>query len=134
MAAFFADHDIFAAAAASGKKTAEKILIAASLPTVRKPTRPEASEKRMARRTETNVSPKQSSSKAWWTLLNKASKNEALQAFRAYGESKGLTMTAKTFASRVYKQPEFTDVQTRRAAHKDAREYIESIAKKAKTT
>jgi len=25
-------------------------------------------------------------------------------------------------------------VQTRRAAHKDAREYIESIAKKAKTT
>ena len=112
---------------------AEKVLIA-SVHTLRTPTTSEASEKRVVRRTVTNVSPKQSSSKAWWKLLGKASKDEALQAFRAYGESKGLTVTAKIFASRVYKQPEFTDVQTRRAAHKDAREYIESIAKKAKTT
>ena len=133
MAAFCAAHDIFAEAAASAKKMAEKVLIA-SVPTLRTPTTSEASEKRVVRRTVTNVSPKQSSSKAWWKLLDKASKDEALQAFRAYGESKGLTMTAKNFASRVYKQPEFTDVQTRRAAHKDAREYIESIAKKAKTT
>ena len=65
-----------------------------------------ASEKRVVRRTETNVSPKQSSSKAWWKLLDKASKDEALQAFRACGESKGLTMTAKKIASRV------TSVQT----------------------
>ena len=130
MAALCADHDIFAEAAATAKKMAEKVLIE-SVPRPLASTSVEAPQKR---RTATHVSPRQSSSKAWWKLFGKASKDEALQAFRAYGESKGLTMTAKNFASRVYKQPEFTDVQTRRAAHKDAREYIESIAKKAKKT
>ena len=63
MAAFCADHDIFAEAVASAKKMAEKVLIA-SVPTLRTPTTSEASEKRVVRRTVTNVSPKQSSSKA----------------------------------------------------------------------
>ena len=65
----------------------------------------------------------------WWSTLGKQSKEEALREFREHGESRKLTMTAKNFASRVYKQPQFTSVDMRRAAHRDAREYIESLAK-----
>ena len=68
----------------------------------------------------------------WWQHLGKNSQGDALQAFYVAGKTKGLNMTAKCFASRLYKHPSLVDVDMRRDAHRDAVEFVETVSKRAK--
>ena len=68
----------------------------------------------------------------WWQHLGKNSQGDALQAFYVAGKTKGLNMTAKCFASRLYKHPSLVDVDMGRNAHRDAVEFVETVSKRAK--
>jgi len=68
----------------------------------------------------------------WWQHLGKKSQGDALQEFYVAGKTKGLNMTAKCFASRLYKHPSLVDVDMRRDAHRDAVEFVETVSKRAK--
>ena len=68
----------------------------------------------------------------WWQHLGKQTQGDALQEFYVAGRKKGLNMTAKCFASRLYKHPSLVDVDMRRNAHRDAVEFVETVSKRAK--
>lgn len=67
----------------------------------------------------------------WWQHLGKKTQGDALQEFYVAGKKKGLNMTAKCFASRLYKHPSLVDVDMRRNAHRDAVEFVETMSKRA---
>ena len=68
----------------------------------------------------------QSSETTWWAALGQKSREDALKHFYASDQSKGLKMTDKCFASRMYKRLEH-DVLLRSKAHKDAFAHCRSL-------
>ena len=68
----------------------------------------------------------QSSETTWWAALGQKSREDALKHFYASDQSKGLKMTDKCFASRMYKRLEH-DVLLRSKAHKDSFAHCRSV-------